>query len=344
LEITMLNVGVVGLGMMGLTHLDVYAGMSDVKVTAIADALPERLSGKEKAAGNIKGHAQGGFDLASAKGYADGMELIRDPNVNAVDICLPTPAHRKFAIAALEAGKHVLVEKPLARSSADAFAIADAGEKYFAEKSLISMPAMCMRFWPGWVELKKAIDQKTYGRVLSARFQRLASHPPGTFYANAEQSGAAALDLHIHDADFVRFCFGTPKAVRSVGHKKPTAGIDHISTQYLFDDVPVVTAEGGWAMEKGFPFNMSFSVNFEHGTMVFDLAATDPLVLYQNGQATPIKIEKVMGYQFEIEYFVHCVKQRMAPRTVTLRDAAEAVKIVEAEVRSVETEREVAVV
>lgn len=331
----MINVGVIGLGMMGLTHLDVYAAMPGVKVVAVADANRERLTGQVRASGNVKGQAQGGFDLSTAKGYADGMELVRDPNVQVVDVCLPTPAHRLFAVTALEAGKHVLVEKPLARTAADALAIADAGEKAFKEKGLISMPAMCMRFWPGWVQLKRAIDERTYGKVLSAKFQRLASMPEGAFYANADQSGAAALDLHIHDTDFVRFCFGTPKAVRSGGYSKVTSGVDHLFTQYVFDDVPLVTAEGGWAMQKGYPFTMHYTVNFERATMVFDLNAADPLVVYQDGQATPISIEKVMGYSIEIEYFMKCVAAKQQPTTVTLRDAAEAVRIVEAEVQSV---------
>lgn len=337
----MINVGVIGLGMMGLTHLDVYAGSPAAKVVAIADPDPARRSGKAKAAGNVEGQAQGRFDLTSVTGYADGMDLIRDPNVQLVDICLPTPLHKSFTIAALEAGKHVLVEKPLARTSQDAFDIADAADRAFAKSGAIAMPAMCIRFWPGWTWLKQAIDQQTYGRVLSARFTRLASHPPGAFYANADACGAAALDLHIHDVDFVRYCFGKPKAVRSGGYSKPTTGVDHLATHYIYDDVPFVAAEGGWAMASGFPFQMRFLVNFEHATAAYDLFAPDPLVLYKDGKAEPVAIEKKQGYELEINYLLQCIAERKQPTTVTLRDAAEAVRIVEAEVESVRTGREV---
>ena len=200
----MINVGVVGLGMMGLTHLDVYSASTAAKVVAVADADPGRRSGTTKARGNVEGQAQGRFDVATVTAYADGLELIRDPNVRIVDVCLPTPLHKAFAIAALEAGKHVLVEKPLARTSADALAIADAADAAYEKCGAIAMPAMCMRFWPGWTWLKRAVDERTYGRVLSAKFTRLASHPGGNFYQSAEASGAAALDLHIHDTDFVK--------------------------------------------------------------------------------------------------------------------------------------------
>ena len=333
----MINVGVIGLGMMGLTHLDVYAGSETAKVVAVADADAGRRSGTVKARGNVEGQAEGRFDVASVKGYADGMELIHDPNVQMVDICLPTPLHKKFAIAALEAGKHVLVEKPLARTSADASAIADAADRAFEESGSLAMPAMCMRFWPGWTWLKQIVTDQPYGKVLSAKFTRLASHPGGAFYQSAEASGAAALDLHIHDTDFIRYCFGSPQSVRSTGYSKVTGGIDHLLSHYLYDDIPLVTAEGGWCMADGFPFQMRYHVNFERATAVFDASAEAQLMLYQDGKSEAVTLDKKNGYQGEIEYFLHCISTKHRPQTVTLRDAAEAVRLVEAEVESIKT-------
>jgi predicted dehydrogenase len=243
----------------------------------------------------------------------------------------------KFAIAAMEAGKHVLVEKPLARTSADAFAIADAADRAYEKSGVIAMPAMCMRFWPGWTWLKQTIADQRYGKVRAAKFTRLASHPGGAFYQSAEASGAAALDLHIHDTDFVRFCFGSPKAVRSAGYSKVTGGIDHLFTHYLYDDIPLVTAEGGWCMSDGFPFQMRYQVNFERATAVFDASSTPPLLLSQAGKTEPVAIGEAKGYQEEIEYFLKCVAEKRRPETVTLRDAAVAVRVVEAEVESVKT-------
>jgi predicted dehydrogenase len=335
----MIRVGVIGLGMMGVTHLDVYAGLEGINVTAIADADPDRRSGRAKAEGNVKGQAQGGFDVTKVRAYADGMELINDPEVDLVDVCLPTPLHRRFSIAVLEAGKHLLVEKPLARTSADSIAIAEAAK---LRPNQIAMPAMCMRFWPGWTWLKQVIDEQRFGRVLSAKFTRLASHPGGPFYSNAEASGAAALDLHIHDTDFVRHCFGPPKAVSSTGYSKVTTGIDHIATRYFYDDIPMVVAEGGWAMEAGYPFRMQYTVNFERATAVYDQLAPQPLTLYEKGrEALVVAVEAVMGYRLEIAYLAQCITEKRQPKTVTLADAAEAVKLVEAEVESTRTGRPV---
>jgi len=332
----MINVGVIGLGMMGGTHLDAYAKLNDkVKVAAISDANPKRLAGDESAAGNIDGQAQGGFDIndPSLKKYAEGMELINDPDVELVDICLPTPMHMQYAIAALEAGKHVLVEKPLSRTSADAQKLAAAAK----DAKGIAMCAMCMRFWPGWDWLKEAVDKGTYGKVKAATFRRVANHPGGAFYEDGEQCGGAALDLHIHDTDFIQYLFGTPKQVSSVGYSKITSHTDHIVTRYFYDDVPMVVAEGGWAMSEGFGFSMRYTVNFEKATAVFDLGAENALMLHQDGKSEAVQLDGAMGYDLEIAYLIDCIAQGKQPTIVTLDQAAESVRIVEAEVKSVET-------
>ncbi|MEQ9461828.1 MAG: Gfo/Idh/MocA family oxidoreductase [Phycisphaeraceae bacterium] len=332
----MIKVGVCGLGMMGNTHLDAYTALDGVEVVAVADADPDRLSGQVKAGGNIEGQAQGGFDLQKVKRYADAAELINDPDIDLVDICLPTPAHLRFGVQALDAGKHVLIEKPVARSTEQAQQLIHAAK---SAKGL-SMVAMCMRFWPGWTWLKKTVADKPYGDVRSATFRRVASHPGGAFYLNGEACGGAALDLHIHDTDFIHHCFGVPNAVTSRGYSSITNEFDHIATQYHYDHIPLVTAEGGWAMAKSFPFTMQYAVNFEKATAVFDLAAKHPLtVFHADGKTEPIKLESGMGYELEIAYFIDCIRHGKTPDVVTVNDAAVSLAIVEAEIESARTGR-----
>jgi len=335
----MVNVGVIGLGMMGLTHLDVYAKRKDVRAVAISDKMPDRLSGKVRAAGNVEGQAQGAFDLSQARKYPEGMDLIRDPDVQVVDVCLPTPMHVEYALAVLSAGKHLLVEKPLARTYADASRLADAAEK----ATPISMIAMCMRFWPGWSWLKEAASGGPHGRVLSATFRRVAQHPGGAFYSNGTLCGGAVLDLHIHDTDFINWIFGRPRAVSTAGYSKITAELDHVVTRYHYDNIPLVEAEGSWSMAEGFGFNMSYTINFERATAVYDLAAKDKLMLYEPGKpARAVELNPEMGYALEIGYFMECIKEGRRPSLVTLRDGAEAIRIVEAEVQSARSGKPVA--
>lgn len=332
----MVNVGIIGLGMMGVTHLGIYATRPDARIVAVCDKDPARLSGKSAVSVNIEGIPKGSTISNDVKKYEDAADLIADPNVQLVDICLPTPLHLKFAKSALSAGKHVMIEKPLGRTSAEAFEIVDAADT----ASGIAMPAMCMRFWPGWDWLKQVISQRKYGAVLSAHLRRVTSHPGGSFYSDGKACGGALLDLHIHDADFIQYCFGMPKAVFSRGYSKITGQIDHIITQYIFDDVPMVTAEGGWAMANGFGLEIQYTVNFKHVTAKFEFTGTNNLTLFKPGHKSKIiDIPSSMGFSYEIAYFIDCISNNRAPEVVTLVDAANSIVIVEAEGRSVASNR-----
>lgn len=335
-----IRVGVIGLGFMGTTHLDVYARRRDVEVVAVADQDPARLRGRRRARGNIRGAARGAFDPSRARRYSDGLDLLSDDAVEVVDICVATPGHYDLATAALALGKHVLVEKPLCRTAREAWKLVD----FARTAKAFATVAMCMRFWPGWTWLAEAIRSGRYGRVRSAAFRRLASHPGGRFYSSGKLSGGAILDLHLHDADFVRWCFGDPVAVTSHGYAKVTDAIDHVVTRYHFagrDAPELVTAEGGWAFQAGFPFTMQYLVNFEAATAVYDLSRRRPLTLIQGGKEQTMRVPAGMGYAGEIAHFLDCVRRGVAPWLVTLEDGAAAIELVEAEARSVRTGRTV---
>lgn len=335
----MLKVGIIGIGMMGSTHLDAYSKLKGVKVIAVADLIPARREGRAVVAGNVKGQSRGGVDFAAFTKYDEGMKLIADPAVDVVDICLPTPLHSRYAMAALKAGKHVLTEKPFALTGAQAGQLAKAAA---AAKPLL-MCAMCMRFWPAWAWLKETIASKTYGKVLAAHFRRVTNHPGGPFYSNGEACGGAILDLHIHDTDFVQYCFGKPDAVFSRGYARHTSRVDHVTTHYLYKKIPLVVAEGGWAMAKGFGFQMQYTVNFEKATAIFDLGAAHQLTVVQDGKVKPVTVKPGMGYEHEIAYFLDCIRKGRRPRAVEPASAALSVKIVEAEVRSLRSGKPVRV-
>ncbi len=327
------EVGIVGMGLMGQTHLEAYARRDDAVVTAVADPDPARRAGVDSVHGNIQVLDRRPADLAKAKRYADGLDLIADAGVGLVDICLPTPLHARFVEAALAAGKHVLVEKPLARTAAEAYALADMAE---AAPSL-AMPAMCMRFWPGWTWLKTVVDRQSYGKILGVHFQRIGAALPGENYRSGALSGGAVLDLHIHDTDFVQHLFGMPRSVTSFGYGHLSGEVDHIMTRYECPDVPLVTAEGAWVESADFPFVMRYTTDFEGATAVFDLGSDPALTLYRPERAPEaVTLESTTGYDLEITHMVECIRLGRRPETVTLRQGADAVRIVEAESRSVE--------
>ena len=326
-----LKVGVIGLGSMGSTHLDIYSQISEVEVVAVADPKKNRLDGSSKAEGNISGQAQGSVVGFEAKKYLDGMDLIDDPDIELVDICVGTNLHFVFVEAALAKGKHVLVEKPLARTYDEAKKIVELA----LNSSTNIMSAMCLRYWPAWVWLKKVIDNKQYGRCLSLTCKRQTSHPPGTFYSNDDECGGALLDLHVHDTDFINYCFGMPKAVFRQGYKGPSGGIDHVATHYIYDqsqNAPLVTAEGTWTMQEGYGFNMSYTANFEKATACYLLDDEETLTLFRSSyEPEIIKLDEGMGYEFEIRSFVDEILRGEKSDMTLLNQAAKSIAIIEAE-------------
>jgi predicted dehydrogenase len=330
----MTRIGIIGLGFMGRMHIGAYGKVKNARIVAIADQDAKRARGDFSGGwGNIAGSADS-LDMTGITGTTDFQALIRHPEVDVVDICVPTPAHESLAIAALEAGKHVLCEKPLALDSSSAARIADAARRARG----LFMPAMCMRFWPQWAWLKAAVDDGRFGRVAGATFRRVASMPPGWF-SNGDMSGGALLDLHVHDTDFVFHLFGRPDGVFSRGYTKTSGRTDHIVTEYLYGAGPaIVSAEGSWCMTTGFAFTMRYTVNFERATADFDISREHQLIVSQDGKAEPVDLTGD-GYEAEIAYFVECVETGRRPALVTADDAVTGMQILEAEQRSIDSGR-----
>ena len=338
----MARIGIIGLGFMGRVHYDTYSKVPGAQVVAVCDADPKRAAGDlSDTWGNVDKGATRQLPMDRIKGTCDWKELLANPDVEIIDICLPTPTHVELATAALATGKHVMCEKPLARTSADARTIADAAAKARG----LFMPAMCMRFWPEWEWLKQAVDDGRYGRVLSAIFRRVGSTPQGWF-RNGQLSGGALLDLHVHDTDFVYHVFGRPEKVSSTGHVGKSGEIDHVVTQYQYGTKgpPSVTAEGSWAASEGFGFRMQYTVHFERATAEFDMSRKDgALAVYADGKQQPVDVPKRDGYVGEMAYFLECVRTGRRPTRVTAEDAVVGLQIVEAEKRSIETGQPAAV-
>ena len=331
------NIAVVGLGFMGVTHLRAYQQVESARIVAVCDAIRLPVNGiLQGVAGNIK--KSDDIDLGrEVKIFRKLEEVLAEPEVSLVDLCTPTPLHPEQAIAALKAGKNILCEKPIARTSAQA------REFIRAEKAApgFLMTAMCMRFWPGWSWLKEVVEKRTYGEVLSARFRRISEMPgwskQGTYSAAGSDLGGALFDLHIHDTDFVQFLFGRPARVFSTGVTDTAGSINHVVTQYVYPAGPAVCAEGGWLLTKG--FNMGYTIHCQRATLDFDLArgANAMQVIEEGKDSRFITYDGTDGYGEEVRYVVNCAKLGKAPSIVTAQDGLSALEICEAEEKSLKT-------
>ena len=332
-----INVGIVGLGFMAATHIKAYRQIAEAQISTICNPSGRCLDGDlTKVGGNIGPNDPVKLDMTQVKGTRDYKDLLKDPKIDLIDICAPTIQHPDLLKAALDAGKHVICEKPLARDSNAAKEMVQAARS----ARTFSMPAMCLRFWPEWAWLKNAIENKTYGKVYSARFRRVAEPPTwgATHFAKGAQSGGALLDLHIHDVDFINFCFGKPKKVFAMGYTKYTGAIDHVVAQYEVNSGAIVHAEGCWAMAPGFGFSMGYTVNFETATADYDLARgpENILKLFQNSKpAETVKCAGADGYVGELQHILNSIQTGKPPTVVTMNDGLTAVEICEAEERSI---------
>jgi len=336
------RVGIVGFGFMGRQHLKCYRALRGVRVASICDGDKARLTGVREIAGNIEGTqaSLGPDDIALYTGFE---KMLAEQRLDAVSITLPTFMHRDFTVKALEAGLHVLCEKPMAmdvEQCEDMIAAARANKK-------ILQVGHCIRFWPEYVKAKEIVDSGRYGDVRTASFRRI-SPVPGWSWKNwlihAKQSGGAIMDLHIHDTDYIQYLFGLPEAVRSEGAIGPSGGFDYVTTQYVYENSKVVSAEGGFVMSPDFKFEMSFVISLEKATIVYDCRHTPSLqvCLAGGGCLTP-KIESGDGWSREISHFVKRITGKKTPDVITPLDSLNAVKTVLAEKQSAESKKEVAI-
>jgi len=335
---TAIGVGVIGLGFMGRTHLAAWkaaerAGLP-CRLVAIADGERARLDGRPQATGNLAtGASEVLFDPRTLFSTTDPRALLARPEVQAVSLCTPTDTHVELALAALESGKHVLVEKPVALRSADVARLADAAR---AARTLC-MPAHCMRFWPGWDWLKERVADGSLGPAQSAVFQRLGTRPKwSSFYSDPARTGGALVDLHIHDADFVRWLFGDPFEVASAG------SLDHVTTLYRYADGPAhVVAEGAWDHDAGFQFRMRYIVVFERATADFDFGRTPQLLLVREGRAEPVSIAATSAYELQVQHFLRAITSDSRELRASVDDALGVARLLEAERASLESGRAV---
>ena len=337
-NLRMINVGVIGLGYMAATHLKALKSVTGAKVTALCNPSGKHLDGDfSSVAGNMPGQEVLRWDMTNVNAHRDPKAFLNDPNVHLVDICAPTYAHYDLVIEALEAGKHVICEKPLARTSAQAREMVEVAKR----QNRLLMPAMCLRFFPTWDWLKRAISENRYGRVQSASFRRVAQAPGWgqSSFLDGRKSGGALLDLHIHDVDFVLYCFGRPRSVFSTGFSKVSGAIDHVTTQYQYDTFtgPQVTTEGSWAMTPGFGFNMAYTVIFERATADYDLSrGPQALKLFEAGKDPQVlTVDGLDGYAGELQHIVDCIRENQPLSRVTAEEGISALEICEAEENSI---------
>ncbi len=198
-----LKVGVIGVGGIARTHMPGWAESPHAEVVAGADLVPEALE-------------RWGADWNVKKLETDSAALINDPDIDIIDVCTPNMYHAPLSIAALEAGKHVICEKPLAPTPADVQRMIDARDK----SGKLLMTAQHFRFAASSKALKEEIETGALGDIYHARswmLRRTGIPTRLAFLSSKHSGGGACIDIGVHILDLTLWMLGNPEPVSVTG-------------------------------------------------------------------------------------------------------------------------------
>ena len=352
----MVRIGIVGVGFMGMIHYLAAKKLKGAKVEALCSRDEKKLAGDWTSIQGNFGPRGEQMDLSGLRKYRDLKELLADPNIDLIDVCNPTNLHPETAIKALEAGKHVLVEKAIALEAKDADAMLAAAKK---AKRLL-MVAHVLPFFPEFAYAADAIRSGKHGKLIGAHFKRVISKPDWSAeIGDASKTGGPAVDLHIHDTHFIGLVAGVPNQVFSTGVVSGGA-VDYLTTSYLYPPSPgtpgegsgvrggpAVTCSSGAVAMKGRPFVHGYEIYLEKATLVYESGTCPLTVLTADGKSEQPTFsggdDATTAFTLELQAAVDGVTSGKEPDLLSGKLARDALVLCQKECESVKTGKAVAI-
>jgi predicted dehydrogenase len=317
-----MNIGILGAGSMGATHARSFAKLPGVRVAAMSSRSAAKAS---QIAGQV-----------GARAETDDRAIIDDPGIDAISITLPTHLHRSATIAALQAGKQVLLEKPFALTLEDCDVMMSAQRQAGANL----MIGHTLRFWPEYVALKRLIDTGALGAPVTATATRLSQKPVwATWYDDPAQSGGTVMDLMIHDYDALNWMLGAPLSVYARG-QRAAPGLWTQAMVTVDYGRARGTAEGSHLLPPDYPFTMTLRVVCERGVVDYiGRGAASTLTVHEPGRSYALPFDGDNAYDRQAAYFFECVQRKRQPDQGTPEQARLAVAVALGVRRSLESGR-----
>jgi predicted dehydrogenase len=306
----------------------------EVRVKFIADPLEQKA--REKASIH-------GATVATAEA------IIADPEIDIVDICLPTYKHKEYVLKAATSGKHVFCEKPIALTLPDAIEMTE-----FCKKSGVCfMVGHVVRFFPEYKKIFEIKERGDIGKIVMARLYRGGSYPShgiDNWFDDEKKSGGMFVDLSIHDFDFLRVLFGEVYSVHAKSAKLNTPqcrkNYDHGMAIVRFKNDLIAHIEGSWAEPSGSPvgFGTTYEIIGTEGMLVFNFEESATLRMQCTNDSSVEFLKTapsvINPYYEELKSFVNSVRNHL-PVSVSGTDASEALKIALAANQSARSQRTV---
>ncbi|HEY8748651.1 MAG TPA: Gfo/Idh/MocA family oxidoreductase [Tepidisphaeraceae bacterium] len=311
-----IRVGIVGAGWPGLKHAEAYRHTSGFDVTAVADLIP----GRRKAIAEL---------FPKARLFAQAEDLLKDPQVDAISLCLPNDQHLPLGLAAFKAGKHVLCETPPSTDAAGAKKLASAAAK--AGKVLLY--AAQRRFGGAEQAVAQAIAKGYIGEPYHARasWMRTRGIPAGTgWYTDKSKSGGGVMiDLGFHILDLAWKLLGQPRPItafatthdtfKSLGRAGATFDVEDAAFVLLrFEGGKSLELSSSWAINQP-PRHQGTSCRVHGDQGAAEVYLHGGPMLYRNfgpkGEAkeSPLKLPKLVLYPALMRHFRSAIVDGVSP-------------------------------
>lgn len=303
------NVGVIGVGAMGYNHVRIYSELENTNLVAISDMVRGTLDSVSKEFNTV--------------GYVDMDNILQLDDVEAVNICVPTVFHHDVVMNAIEAGKNVLVEKPIASKLTEAREMINAAK----DAGVTLATGHVERFNPAVRVAKELIDSGEIGEVVTAHAKRLGPYPPRI------RDVGVAIDLAIHDIDIFNYLFESKANTvfaNMSSNLKNCEFEDHAEIMTKYDNEVLSILETNWLT----PYKKrQLNITGVDGIISVDYGNQSVTVYKENDKVEKVKVENKEPLKEELRSFVNAVQTNTEPE-VSGEDGYEALKIVEAAMRS----------
>lgn len=301
----LIRVGILGTGF-GKVHAHIYNKINEVEIAGIFGRNPEKLRELEK--------------KFKVKVTTDINELISDPTIDLIDICLPTSLHAKYVIKALENGKHVYCETPVSYTLEEAEEMKKYAEQY-NKKVFVDL------FYKFSAPHKYACDiikSNKFGKpTVVTTYNRT---PPIWGDLGLEN---IVLNFMLHNYDFLTEIMGMPEAVmtKGIGQDKKAHIISTLNYRNGFASV-----ESSSLMPKEFPFSIGFSVICESGAITYEgqfgeNTVEKTVVYHENGEVEEVSFSPTDEYEEAIKHVISCIKNNSLSSCISIDEAIKSLKI-----------------
>lgn len=319
---------IAGFGFMGMTHAMNILNHPGAQLLAIVDLDPEKAFGRlGEGSGNLDTGGLTRERISDIRTYTSLDTCLAAEKPDALVLSVHTDLHYSMAVKALEAGVHVLVEKPMVLEAAE-------GEELIqlaSGKDLLLMVAHVVRFMPPYLKLKQWIESGEFGRLHWLSMTRFTGLPAwGQWKEKLKDygsTGGALFDLAIHDIDFVQWVLGRPASIKATIRAGKQSKFDYVCAHWTYASGTEVKIEGGNRFHHQFPFEAGYIANFERASIRYHSSAEHISIATDDESKELPAGDAMEGYAEELAYFLECIAQKAKPEKCLPYSALESIRI-----------------